>query len=63
VEQSHSRSFELFLDAGERGHNLAWKELAHMYAEGIGVEPDENEADKWGTKYREWKEYDELYPF
>lgn len=45
------------------GHHIATNDIGYMYEEGGSVKSDEKEAEKRCAKYREWKEYDELYPF
>jgi hypothetical protein len=45
--QNNSKAFNLFLQAARQGRIEAQRQVAKMYYEGIGIEKDIYEADKW----------------
>ena len=63
VSQSDSKAFNLFLKAARQGHIEAQRQVAKMYYEGIGVEKDIYEADKWlDRSTKEDQSYSEAQP-
>ena len=50
VLRDFDRAFELFLVESNSGNALAMYDLARMYADGLGREPDQGATQEWYTK-------------
>jgi TPR repeat protein len=56
--KNHKKAFECFLKGAEMGEWLSMAELVHAYRDGIGVEKNQAESDRWyatGTKIRDMR--------